>query len=43
MSLHRENTYIPDNSPDTWDSASYVHKEMVELSGLHVVLVLHSF
>lgn len=41
--LNRENTYIPDNSPKTWGSGSYVRKEMVKVSKLYVVLVLHTF
>lgn len=43
MLLNRENTYVPHNSPKTWDSGSYVHKEMVKVSELYGVLVLHTF
>lgn len=42
MLLKRENTYILDNSPNTWDSIRYVHKEGAKLSEFHVVLVFHT-
>lgn len=40
--LNRENTYIPDNSQNTWDSIRYINKEVAKLSEFHVVLVLHT-